>query len=354
MSFPQAGAIDCDVHPSIPNLRALFPYLNEHWRDQIVQRGIGDLETISYPANSPLTARADWRPKTGKPALTPEVMQREILDRWDLHRAILNPLYGIHLLFSEDMAAAFARALNDWIAKEWLDRDPRLRASIVIPVQSVELAVEEIEHRAADKRFVQVMMLALGDMPLGRRHYWPIYAAAAKHGLPLGIHIGSSYRHAGTPVGWTSYHLEDYAAQSLGIQSQLASLLFEGVFAKYPELTVVLLESGFTWLPAYLWRMTKFWRGLRIETPWVSQSPTDIVRDRVRLTLQPVDAPPTAEQLERVFEHIGTDKAILFSSDYPHWQFDGNNAIPPGLPSVLLRKILVDNPRETYSRLQES
>jgi 3-phenylpropionate/trans-cinnamate dioxygenase ferredoxin subunit len=34
------------------------------------------------------------------------------------------------------MAAAFARALNDWIAKEWLDRDPRLRASIVVPTQN--------------------------------------------------------------------------------------------------------------------------------------------------------------------------------------------------------------------------
>src|SRR5262249_45714645 len=113
MSVRHAGAIDCDVHPSVPSLRALFPHLNDHWRDQIVQRGIGDLETISSPANSPLTARADWRPKAGKPAVTPEVMRKDILDRWDLHRAILNPLYGIHLLFSEDMAAAFARALND-------------------------------------------------------------------------------------------------------------------------------------------------------------------------------------------------------------------------------------------------
>ena len=48
--------------------------------------------------------------------------------------------------FSEDLGVAFARAMNDWIAKEWLDRDPRLRASIVVPMQNPEIAVDEIER----------------------------------------------------------------------------------------------------------------------------------------------------------------------------------------------------------------
>ena len=61
------------------------------------------------------------------------------------------------------------------------------------------MAVEEIERCAADQRFVQVLMLVMGDMPLGKRHYWPIYAAAERHGLPIGIHAGSSYRHPVTP-----------------------------------------------------------------------------------------------------------------------------------------------------------
>ena len=90
------------------------------------------------------------------------------------------------------MAAAFTRALNDWIAKEWLDRDPRLRASIVVPMQNTEYAVDEIERCAKDRRFVQILVLAMQETPLGRRHLWPIYAAAERHGLPLGIHAGSS------------------------------------------------------------------------------------------------------------------------------------------------------------------
>ena len=45
---------------------------------------------------------------------------------------------------------------------------------------------------------------------------------------------------------------------------------------------MVMLESGFTWLPAYLWRLHKFWRGVRMETPWVDRAPLEIVRSNIR------------------------------------------------------------------------
>ncbi len=200
MSFVELGGIDCDIHPAVPGLKALLPYLADHWRDSAVQRGLHDLELIAYPANSPLSARPDWRPETGKPGADLDMLRRQALDPFGTKLAICNCLYGVQLLFSEDMAAGFARAVNDWMAREWLDREPRLRASIVIPTQNAELAVDEINRVAADRRFVQVLMLVMGDAPLGKRQYWPIYAAAEKHGLPIGIHAGSALspsRHAG-------------------------------------------------------------------------------------------------------------------------------------------------------------
>src|ERR1700761_5440866 len=146
-------AIDCDIHPSVPNLKALLPYMPGHWADMVQTRGMDELNSLSYPAGSPLTARADWRPASGKPAGTVEQIRRECLDVFGSAIAICNCLYGVQLLFSEDMAAAFAQAVNDWTRHELLDRDPRLRASIVVPIQSVELSVAEIERCAADPRF---------------------------------------------------------------------------------------------------------------------------------------------------------------------------------------------------------
>jgi predicted TIM-barrel fold metal-dependent hydrolase len=346
-------AVDCDTHPAVPGLKDLLPYLDEHWREMVLLRGMDELTSISYPPNAPSSCRPDWRPAQGKPAASLARMQREALDPFQCSIAICNCLYGVQLLFSEDLAAAYCRAVNDWMVAEWLDHEPRLRASIVIPVQNPELAVEEIERCAKDPRFVQVLMLAGADMPLGKRHYWPIYAAAQRHHLPIGIHAGSNYHNPPTAAGWPSTYIEDYLAQAQSFQTQLTSLICEGVFSRHPDLKVVMLESGVAWLPAHMWRLTKYWRGLRMEIPWVDRTPDEIVRSSIRFSLQPFDAPPTGDGLLKVFDHLQSDRLVLFSTDYPHWQFDGLDAIPDGLPADLVRRIAIDNPRETYARLME-
>jgi uncharacterized protein len=73
----------------------------------------------------------------------------------------------------------------------------------------------------------------------------------------------------------------------------------------------------------------------------------------VRFTLQPVDA-PDADKLARTLDHIGSDEVLLFSTDYPHWHFDGLDALPAGLPEATMRRMLVDNPLATYPRLAGS
>ena len=42
----------------------------------------------------------------------------------------------------------------------------------------------------------------------------------------------------------------------------------------------------------------------------------------------------------------------MFSTDYPHWQFEGEDALPDGLSDATIRKILIDNPLATYPRLR--
>ena len=226
--------IDCDVHPTVPGTKALMPWLDENWREQVVDRGIHSLDSLSYPPNSPLTARADFRSQ----GLDFDGLTKTVFDRFGAEKAILNCIYGVQLVHNTDMAVAFTRALNEWIAAEWLAKDRRLAASIVLPLQDIEACVDEIGRWAPNRQFVQVLVLANGEAPLGKRHFWPVWRAAERHGLPIGVHAGSSYRHPVTSLGWTSYYVEDYAAQSLGFQAQLASLVTEGVFVKFPGLEV--------------------------------------------------------------------------------------------------------------------
>lgn len=346
--------VDCDIHPALPSTGALLPYLDDHWREQVTQRGIDGLDLTSYPTGMPLTGRPDWRPAKGKPGSDFALLQRQALDDFGTSHAICNVLYGAQAAFDPYLASAFCRAINDWVAAEWLARDARLRASILLPMQAPDLAVEEIERRAGDTRFVQAMVLAQGEQLLGRRHFWPVWAACEKHGLPLAIHAGSAYRQAPSSVGWPSYRLEYYIAEAQAMQAQVLNLVLEGVFTKFPGLKVVLTESGVSWLPALLWRSSKTWKGVRVEVPWVDRPPADVVRDHFRLTLTPFDEPPDAASVERLMEMIGSDRMLLYSSDYPHWHYEGTDVLPAGLSPAHVRRLCVDNPLETYPRLVQS
>jgi uncharacterized protein len=345
--------IDCDIHPAVPSIRALLPHFDEFWREMITLRGIDRLalNLTSYPFNAPAAVRPDWRVPGGRPGSDFSLLQSQALDAFGSRLAICNVLHGGQLLHSEDMAAAFCTAINRWIARALLDRDPRLRASILIPLENPALAVEEIERCASDRRFVQILMYVMGGTPLGRRTHWPIYQAAVKHGLPIGVHAGSGYRYPPTSTGWPSYFMEDYVAQSAAFETQLLSLVSEGAFAEHPDLKVVFLESGFAWLPAFMWRANKTWRGVRAEVPWVKEPPPDLIRRHVRLTIQPCDQPADPQALDRVLDQIGSDEMLLFSTDYPHAHFEGTRALPQALSGRLAAKVLAENALATYTRL---
>ena len=34
------GAIDCDIHPAVPNARVLLPHMDEYWREHMLRRGL--------------------------------------------------------------------------------------------------------------------------------------------------------------------------------------------------------------------------------------------------------------------------------------------------------------------------
>ena len=145
---------------------------------------------------------------------------------------------------------------------------------------------------------------------------------------------------APTPAGWPTTYLEEYIDLTLVFQSQLTSLVFSGALARHTALRVTLLESGFTWLPPWLWRADKDWKGLRRDTPWVKRPPSDYVRKHVRCTIQPVDAPPNDRHLSQVVQHLQSDDLLLFSGDA--------SGLPPVFNDVQREAVLRGNAVDWY------
>ena len=238
-----------------------------------------------------------------------------------------------------------------WIAAEWLDRDPRLRASIVVPVHSAELAAEEIERCAEDKRFVQVLMLAQTELPLGRRQNWPIYRAAERHDLPIGIHAGSSFRHPPSALGWPSVLSRGLRLAGAGLRRRAEQPGHRRRIREVPSPEGRAhrvgrdLAAGLS--VAHQQDLARRARGNAVaRTAAIRDHPGACASDHPA-----VRRSRRAGQVETIIEEIGSDKMLLFSTDYPHWHFEGTNAVPEGLPDALVQKILIDNPLETYPRL---
>jgi predicted TIM-barrel fold metal-dependent hydrolase len=342
--------IDCDLHNTVPSVDVLLPYLPRYWQEYVNNSAFkGPVET-PYPPAAPTSARTDFRAGAeGFPGTRLEHLQRQALDPWQTEIGILNCAYALETVHNPDAAAALAAAVNDWQINEWLRPEPRLRASLVVPAHYPALAAAEIRRVGGHPGFVQVYLPVRSGLPYGNRNYHPLFAAAVEHDLVVGLHFGGLPGVPPTPSGYFSHYVEDYAGMASIFQSQVLSLIAEGAFQQFPALRVALIEGGFTWLPSLLWRLDKEWKGLRREIPWVTERPSDLIRRHVRLTVQPLDAPPTTEQMLQMIAQMESDELLLFATDYPHWHFDTpEQALPAGLPAALRRKILAENARAFY------
>jgi predicted TIM-barrel fold metal-dependent hydrolase len=340
--------IDCDVHANVPSLETLFPYLDPMWVDYMRERGwSGPVVAVAYPPGAETTARPEWRPRAGLPAADVSLLRRHVLDAWNVEAAILNCYYAVDSIRHPDWAAALASAVNDWIIDQWLDREPRLRASLVIPARDPIAAAREIDRVGKHRGFVQVLMPVRTDGLYGQRRFWPIYEAIVRNDLVAGIHWGGQSEGAPSPTGFASWYAEEMAAETQVYGAQLTSLVIEGTFQKFPNLRVSMLEGGFTWAPTWMWSINKKWKGLRTEIPWVKRLPTGIIRDHIRFSTAPIDLGPP-EHMRQLLEWFNTDDILMYSSDYPHLHQDDIDVLLRVMPEEMRTNVMSETARRWY------
>lgn len=338
--MPTLPTIDCDLHNEVPSKETLYPYLPDYWVDYCRESAFVGPDAADYPATIPTSVRP------GATAIPPlEEIQTNALDGVEM--GILNCAYRVQSVRNEELAVALATAVNRWQVAHWLEKEPRLRGSIVVPSHNPVLAAAEIERWGQHPGFVQVILPVRSAAPYGNRRYDPIFEAATRHGLVIGINFGGAAGNPPTPAGWPSLYIEEYAGMAQIFQSQATSLVMEGAFDRFPALRIAFIESGFSWLPFLFWRMDKEWKGLRHNTPWVKRAPSHYWREHLRLTIQPVDAPTNVSHLRQIVEQIESDEMLLYGSDYPHLH-DSENALFASLPVALEKKIRSENARTFY------
>jgi len=344
--------IDCDIHPALRSASDLDPFLAARWRQHLAEYGKGTRGIFAargnYPRFMPATARRDAWPESGPPGSDVELIRAQHLDPHDVEFGILEPLLEANSPRNQDLQAALCTAFNDWQVTTFTDVEPRLRASILVPQDDAAAAVAEIERRADDPRFAQIQLSSRTPEPLGRRRYWPIFAAAERCGLPIGLHVGGPSASAPSASGWPSFYVEEHQILSHSMPTQAASLILEGVFDRYPLLKVVMIEGGFAWVPTLGWRLDATWSKMRSEIPDLKLKPSDYLKRNMWFATQPMEEPEKPRHLRQVFEWIGWDR-LVYSSDYPHWDYDDpRRAIKVALSDAEQRAIFRGNAEAIY------
>ncbi len=346
--------IDTDIHQRLPHVRVLYPYLSTARQRDIDAFGLR-LPSPGYLNGGDRGYRHDSWPDDGTMVGSDlQLMREQLLDVYPIEYGILlgQEIRGICSLPDFDYAADLASAYNDWMIEHWLEQDERLKGLLIVPAQWPERAALEIRRLADHPDIIGVLVANGARVPYGQRFYDPIFEACAKFNFPFVIHTGgegTGINGTPTPAGHPSYYVEHRQARPMGYMAHLASMVFEGLFERFPALNVVLVEGGYTWLPTYLWRLDADWKGLRSQTPWVRKAPSEYILERCKFTSQPMEMPSPQGLLMTVFEWADAANTLMFASDYPHWDFDSPELSLPRMPVEMARNVFSETARKVFN-----
>jgi predicted TIM-barrel fold metal-dependent hydrolase len=338
---------DADVHHQYTSLDALAPYMPD-----------GDLTPYYAPGSGLHNPGGAYRldavpPGGGVPGSDPAFLAAEHLDRYGIEYAILNPasFLGVAGLPNADLVADLAHATNDWTIAEWLPVDDRFLGAIIVSLRDAGRAADEIRRVGAHPRMVQVTVTSTPCL-LGHRSLHPVYEACEELGLPLNIHVGGAETGVSSgsySVGAPSSILEFHFGMCVPAQQHLASVVVEGIFERFPNMTVIFNEFGTAWLPFVMWRLDTEHRSSHHTAPWLNRLPSEYIREFVRFTTQPLEEPENPKDLVTLLSLVGAQDLLLYSSDYPHWDAENPDSLAlRAFPDDWRSKIFYDNARALY------
>jgi uncharacterized protein len=274
------------------------------------------------------------------------------MDAEGIDAAFLYPSLGLFFgsIKNPEFAAAAARAYNRWLADYCKPYPERLFGAAMLPMQSVELAVQEMRYAAKELNFHAgfIRPNPYNGRTLHDPEYDPLWAEAQEINFSIGIHGGSE---SGQPTvamdrftrGRAVRHV---VAHTFEMMAAATSLIMCGVCDKYPRLKIAFLESGGGWMAGWLDRMDRHFDDVGMNDTGLKARPSEIFRRQCFISFEPVEG-----TLPLLADYIGSDN-ILWATDYPH--LDGFPNAPQmikamGMPEKTLWNVMAGGAMRYYN-----
>ena len=282
-------------------------------RALVVTSGDDGFETISIDGKVLRRESPSMLEATRPPGVFDPEARLLDMDEQGVNAELLFPTLGLWLYLADDpdLVFASARVYNEWVRDTFMRRSPRFIPTALVPLHDVRRALTEAQW-AADNGFKALGLQCSppADALFNTDVYEDLWSFVVESGLRACFHVGTGSDPivAHGPGGAIINYLQTYAPAQLS----LAYLIASGALDRHPDLHLMFVECGASWLAALAERMDEgFHQHQRFARPKLSMPPSDFIRRQVHVTFQRDRA------ALRSLDITGLD-AIMFGTDYPH------------------------------------
>jgi predicted TIM-barrel fold metal-dependent hydrolase len=261
--------------------------------------------------------------KTGDGAFRDVELGHRWMDAMSVDYSCLFPtgMLSIGLHPQAEMEADLCWAYNRWLTEKVLpDSGDRFFSMLTLPFSDPDECLRHVE-KFGDRKHVGGFMVTTvrNNLAVNDNRYMKVYRAIEERGLVLSFHSGPNW---GEPIFKSCNRF--LTAHALGFTwyniVNLSNWVINGMGERFPKLPVVWIESGLAWVPFLMQKLDHEYMLRPSEAPLLKKKPSDYMRD-MYYSSQPMEIQDMGA-LETTFRMINAETQLMYSSDYPHWDFD--------------------------------
>ena len=232
------------------------------------------------------------------------------------------PMLSLGLHPEQRIETAIARAYSRWVCERILPHHPGIKTMLYLPFNDPAASLRLVEDFAGIDGVVGFVVTGVRYTQVSDNAYASLYSAIEERGQPLAFHGGYRWGAGGDRSfeslnRFISVHAIGFP---LSLMLHVANWVINGLPERYPSLRTLWIEGGLAWIPFLMQRLDHEYLMRTSEAPLLKRLPSEYMRD-LFYTSQPLERTDD-EALELTFRMINANTQLLYSSDYPHWDFD--------------------------------
>jgi uncharacterized protein len=257
------------------------------------------------------------------------------------------PMLEMGLHPEQDIVTAMTFAYNRWFTSTILPREKRVKTLLCLPFHDPDACMKMIKEFGETPGVVGFMITSQRHAGVHKNMFMRVYRELEERGLPLAFHAGPTWGDTMTSTmnRFLSVHSMSFVTCNM---MHMTNWVVNGIPERFPKLKVIWIESGLAWVPFMMQRLDHEYLMRQSDAPLLKRLPSEYIADMF-FTSQPLEV-TIPHMLEATFKAVHAETQLMYSSDWPHWDFDVPARIAglPFLDEQAKRNILGETARKLF------